>query len=163
MKPLNNLKLGRQNIRLTIKVHEIGRVEIRRRLDYALLAESHNLMVTSGLNLIAAGLAGTLVLAYTAIGTNSTAPVVGDTILGTEVKRLQITASSVLANVVTVQTFFLAADCTYHIREVGVFGSDSDGSNDSGTLFARSLIDYDNSSSPVDLIVTFGITLAIGA
>jgi hypothetical protein len=113
--------------------------------------------------MLAAGLIGTLTLAWCAMGTGTTAPAVGQTTLTTEVKRMQVTATSAIAAVVTAQTFFLAADSTYHIKEIGIFASDSDGTADSGTMFARALIDYDNSGAPVDLIVTWVITLAIGA
>lgn len=100
-------------------------------------------------------------LTYTAIGTNNTTPVVGDTTLGSEQNRKQITSRTRNAKEITLSTFFTAAESTYNIKEAGVFGhSTATGSSDSGILFAHWLVSYDNSGGNYDM--TFDYVLSIG-
>jgi len=100
-------------------------------------------------------------LTYTAIGTGTAAPAVGDTTLGTETARKAITLRERAANVLLLQTFFPAADCNVFLKEVGVFGhSTASATPDSGVLFARTLLSYDNSGgSPSDLTLDWEITI----
>lgn len=136
-----------------------------RRLARAMeTVETANLVVTTGKVLVARMLmddAGyDTGLTYCAIGTNSTAPAAGDTTLGTEVQRAAVTVKSRTINVVTYSTFFLSGDATYAIEEVGLFGhSTASGAADSGELFNRALLSYDNSGGLVDLTVDIIITV----
>jgi hypothetical protein len=100
-------------------------------------------------------------LTYHAIGSNATAPVVGDTTLNTEEARKAVTAKSRLVNVVTWTTFFTAGESTYSILESGIFGhSTASAAADSGILFSRYLVTFDNSGGTYDL--TFEYILTIG-
>lgn len=142
-----------------------GRIEIRDAKTGELLKSAENLDVDSGLNLVAQFLnpsSGVTGLTHCAIGTGTTAPAGGNTQITTEVARLQITSYSVVNNQFTAMTFFPAATCTYHIKEVGTFGNGATGTANSGTMFNHSLIDYDNSSSPKDLVISSIITLLAG-
>jgi hypothetical protein len=115
-----------------------------------------NLITTVGKNLVGDMLIDTsgydTGLTYCAIGTNNTAPAVGDTQLGTETARLAITSKTRLVNVITLSTFFTAAQCTFNIKEAGVFGhSTASGSANSGIIFAHWLVSLDNSGGLYDL------------
>jgi len=131
----------------------------------AKVMEGENLIVTVGKNLVGDMLIDVAGydtgLTYQAIGTDSTAPVVGDTTLGTESSRKAITAKSRLVNVITLSTFFTAAECTAAIEEAGVFGHSTAGAGaDSGVLFSHWLVSFDNSGGVYDL--TFDYVLTIG-
>jgi len=127
--------------------------------------EVDNLICTSGKVLVASMLMDRsgydTGLTYCAIGSDSTAPVVGDTTLTAEEARLAVTSTSRTVNAVTYSTFFTAAQSTYNIKEVGLFGhSTASSSADSGELFNHALLSYDNSAGSydltIDVVVTFG-------
>jgi len=121
-----------------------------------------NLVVTDG-----KGLAGDLLigevttgLTYHAIGTGTTTPAVGDTTLTTESNRLAITSKSRAGAVITLSTFFLAAQCTYNIKECGIFGDQATGVADSGTMLCHYLQSYDNSGGSYDLTFDYDLTIS---
>ncbi len=124
---------------------------------------SPNLVVSTG-----KGLVGDLLLdvesvglTYHAIGTGTTAPAAGDTALDTEAARKLWTSKTRTGSVITYSVFYLASECAFDIKEVGVFGgSTASGIAESGVLFARLLQSYDNSAGLVDL--TFEYELSIG-
>ena len=124
---------------------------------------SHNIIVTSGKVLVAKMLMDAsgydTGLTYCAIGSDSTTPAVGDTTLATEENRVAVTSKSRTVNAVTYSTFFTAAQSTYAIEEVGLFGhSTASGTTDSGELFNHALLSYDNSAASVDLTIDVAIT-----
>jgi hypothetical protein len=124
-----------------------------------------NMIVDSGLELAAKwGIDTDAVgLTWHAIGTGSTAPVAGNTALGTEVKRLAFASRERVAGVLTLTAFYLASESTYHIRELGVFGGAAASSTPgSGSLFSRALYDVDNSAGLEDLTVSYELTNARG-
>ena len=130
-----------------------------------IVAEADNLIVSTGKALVSDMLIDTsgydTGLTYTAIGTGTAAPVAGNTTLGVETARKAITLRERAANVLLLQTFFPAADCNVFLKEVGVFGhSTASATPDSGVLFARTLLSYDNSGgSPSDLTLDWEITI----
>lgn len=140
-----------------------GRVQIRNARTGQLLAENKNVVVEGGLFVFAStigGVSGYSGAAWCAIGTGTTTPLTTDTALGTESSRCQVTSSSAAGGTVLIQTYFLAANCGYNIKELGLFGGPTASATaNSGTLIAHVLASYDNSSSPVDLMVTWAITL----
>lgn len=122
----------------------------------------HNLIVTAGLGLAAAALGdiGTGIT-HCAIGTSTDAVAIGDTTLTTEVARKVATTRTQSGAVLTVSTFYTAAESTYSIEEVGMFGtSDATTSADSGTLFTHYLQTYDNSGGSYDLTFDYNLTFA---
>ena len=50
-----------------------------------------------------------------------------------------------------VQIYLPAIYGTYHIREIGIFGTTS---TPGDTLFIRGLLDFDNSTNPIDLMIS---------
>lgn len=124
--------------------------------------QEHNLVVTVGKTLVGNLLTGKESTGITtiAIGTGSTAAAVGNTQLQTEVGRKAITDKIVSGATVTLSTFFLASECTFAITEIGFFGALATLVANSGTLFSRILLTYDNSAGLYDL--TFEYTLTIG-
>ena len=100
-------------------------------------------------------------LTYHAFGTGTTAPALNDTTLTTESERKLWTTRSRASNVITLSVFYAAAQCTYNIKECGIFGGASAGAGaDSGVLFSHYLQAYDNSGGGNDL--TFDYNLTIG-
>ena len=123
----------------------------------------NNLVVTVGKELVCDLLLDveTAGLTYHAIGTFSGTPTLSNASLGTEVERKLWTSKTRTVNVITFTAFYLAAECTYNIAEVGVFGGAmASALSDSGVLFSRLLQSYDNSLGLVDL--TFEYELTIG-
>jgi hypothetical protein len=138
-----------------------GKIEIRDAHTGEVLAENCNAVVDSGLNLTALLLdpgSGYTGLNFCALGDGDTEVSNFDTTLDSEIVRKQITTYSVVTDQFTTLTFFLADECDFHIEEVGLFGHDADEITDSGVLYNRSLIDYDNSATPKDLVIASIIT-----
>lgn len=100
-------------------------------------------------------------ITYMEIGTGSTTPTVDDTTLTTYAAREAVTSRSRTANEITISTFWTAAQCTYNIKEAGVWGGSGAAAGEAtGLLFAHWLTSYDNSAGNYDL--AFDYVLAIG-
>jgi len=101
------------------------------------VAESSNLVVSGGRNLIAMLLNGESAELpnYCAVGSGTTAPAVGDTTLEGEIGRLPVTQRTRANNVITYGTFFGSADCNGTWNKCGLFNAQT-----GGTLFAELLI-----------------------
>ena len=121
----------------------------------------HNLIVTGGKVLVADLLIGdvTTSLTYHAIGTDNTAPAVGDTALTSEAARKAFTTKLNSSNEITLSCFYTAAQSSYDIKECGIFGGAASAVADSGTLFSHYLQTQDNSAGNFDL--TFDYVLKI--
>jgi len=103
-------------------------------------------------------------ITYCALGADNTAPVVGQTQLvdegGGAAMRLTITQSSRLVNVITLTTFFKAVQSTLAIEEAGMFGHSTAGpAENSGIMFSRWLISFDNSGALYDITITYVLTI----
>lgn len=102
-------------------------------------------------------------ITYCALGADNTAPAVGQTQLvdegGGVAMRLAITYKSILANVITLSTFFTAAQSTLAIEEAGMFGHDANGVENSGIMFSRWLVSFDNSGALYDITVSYILTI----
>ena len=82
-----------------------------------------------------------LLVNYIAVGTGTTAPVVGDTTLETETARKLRVSLANEDNVGSVSTVFAAGDVpTSTLKEVGLFANGT-GTADTGTLISRTAID----------------------
>lgn len=114
----------------------------------------HNMVMTGGKNWEAQmiGNLQTVGITYNAIGTGNTV-LVGDVQLQGEVARELITLAWVTINVLTIDAYYLAANCNYNIGEVGWFaGPSASGTANSGVLIAHYLQPYANGGgSPNDL------------
>jgi len=152
---MSKLKTG-----MTIKCN----VSLRDANTGEILAKARNMVVTTGQaltgNLLINSAGYSTGLSYCAIGTSTTAVSEGQTQLVAETKRQQIAQKSITGNVISVSTFFVAADCGIFIKEVGLFGNDATATANSGTMFARALLSYDNSGSPRNLVIAWSITIA---
>lgn len=123
-----------------------------------------NLIVTAGKTLLAEMITDQTGfdtgLTYQAIGTNATAPNIGNTTLGTESARQPVTSKTFVANEASFSTFFTAAQSTYNIKEAGVFGhSTATGTLGTGVLFSHWLVSFDNSGGLYDLTFTYIVTI----
>ena len=120
-----------------------------------------NLVVTSGLRL-----AGDLLIdvegsgiKYHEIGTDGTAPVAGNTSLGTSVARRIWASRNRTGNVLAFSVFYTAAQSTFDIEECGAWGGDaSNATRGTGTLFSHYLQSFDNSQGLVDLTFDYDLT-----
>ena len=102
-------------------------------------------------------------ITYCEIGTDATAPVVGDTTLGATHHRNAVTNDSRALYVVTFATFFTAGESTCFIKEAGVWGrSDAGAANASGLMFAHWLASFDNSGGAYDITITYILTITRG-
>ncbi len=132
--------------------------------------EFHNLVMTVGKNMVGDMLIDAAAqwdtgLTYCALGTDNTAPVVGNTQLGDEgggaAMRKTITSKTRVVNEITLSTFFTAAQSTLAIEEAAIFGSSTAGAGEnSGVMFSRWLASFDNSGALYD--VTLDYVLSIG-
>lgn len=126
-------------------------------------SRAQNLVVSLGKTLVGTylrGLATSLVgITYFAIGTGTTTPALADVKLTTEYFRKAITFNSMSGNVVTFSTYMLAAECTVHLKEAGLFGVAASGVADSGTLFSHFLQSFDNSAGEYDLTFEYNLTI----
>lgn len=129
--------------------------------------EGENLIVTTGKELVGHLMKDTsgyeTGLTYQAIGTDNTAPVVGDTDLTVETARKAVTTktqgSSPNTNQFTWSTFFTAGESTYNIKEAGICGHDATSTLDSGVLFSHWLVAFDNSAGTYDLVFDYVLTI----
>ncbi len=123
-----------------------------------IVKEGHNLIVNTGKYLVGRMLideAGYDVgFTYQQIGTSSTSPAVGDTTLTAWAATKAVTSKTRLLNVVTISTFFTAAESTFNIKEAGIFGHTA-----GAIMFSHWLVNFDNSLGVYDL--TFSYTLTI--
>ena len=125
------------------------------------VSEFDNIMVTSGLNMIAKRLAQTANdcdITYVAVGTDSTAPVVGNTTLGTELARNTVTAISASVATVSITGFFGAAEANGAIEEWALFGEAASAAADSGTMFNHALFSETKTNSET---LTLDITITL--
>lgn len=141
-----------------------GTYRIRDAKSGLILAEQTNLITSAGKGLVGDMLRNAPTygtgLTYVALGTGTTAPNLADTVLVTEQTRALMTSKSRLGNTITLSAFFGSSVAGFHIREVGVFGHwTADGTANSGILFSRTLTNYDNSVSLLDLIVDYELQI----
>lgn len=123
----------------------------------------HNLIVTTGKSALTAWLIAasqsTPFMPYIAVGTNATAPVVGNTALGAEItgvgnsRALGALISSL--NTWTNQATFAPGNCTATITEAGLFSASS-----AGTMFARQTFTPYIKTITDTLIIIWTITLS---
>jgi len=116
-----------------------------------------NLITTVGLNFIASRIdgTGTNVMSHMAVGTGSTAAVVGDTTLGTESARVAHDSSTASTNTEVYVTTFPAGTGTGAITEAGVLNAAS-----TGTLLCRAVFSVINKGASDSMIITWTITVS---
>lgn len=118
--------------------------------------KTHNLVTTVGKQFMAQRLSGeeAVGFAYLAIGTGSADPNLSDEALGAEVIRKTMTECYQGDTFVYSTLFLLKSECSFHIREGGIFGGAAASAvANSGILVCRFLLDKDNSGGTADLTV----------
>ena len=95
------------------------------------------------------------------IGRGDATPVVSDTTLQTPEVRVGLFNAPIIENNRIFFVFqFSRSQSSFHVREVGLFGTSESGSErGTGLLIARSLVSYDNSAGVYDLTLFWRITL----
>lgn len=120
------------------------------------VVETHNVITTVGRQLLARRMSGqeTVGLAYMAIGTGTTTPVISNTQLGSESLRKVFTECYQGDVYLYSSVFFLASECSFFIKEGGLFGGAAAiASANTGSLFCRFLVGEDNSVNRFDLSI----------
>jgi len=123
--------------------------------------EERNLIVTVGKNHIADQLSdtGEAAMSHMALGTGTTAAVVGDSALETELDRNALTSktqgSGANANQVTYSGEWAAGDGTGAITEAGIFNSAS-----AGIMLARSVFAVKNKGATDSLSIAWTLTIS---
>lgn len=127
---------------------------------------AHNLVVDTGLATIAERLAGVDTpantkgtITYLGIGTGTTAAAAGDTTLDTEVFRKQISVRTYTDEVAKFRIYLNTTEANVAIKEIGLFGDDATVTADTGTLYARLIIDKTKTSSET-LTIDWEVELA---
>ena len=113
-----------------------------------------NLITSAGKNLLAEALRtnNDCEIKFIALGSDNTAVTSGDTTLGNETFRKQVTSQAAGAVGVTITNLYVAPEeAVGTIEEIGLFsGSSASATTDSGTLFARVL--YSRTKTAVESI-----------
>jgi len=132
------------------------------------ILKGHNLIVTVGKQQVGDMLMDVsgydIGLTYCALGANNGAPVIAETQLvdegGGGPMRKTITNKSRLIKVITLSTFFTAAESTLAILEAAIFGHSSAGpTENSGIMFTRWLVTFDNSGALYDVSIDYELTI----
>jgi hypothetical protein len=115
-----------------------------------------NLVVTAGKNFTASRMVGVAsnVMSHMALGSNSTAAAVGDTVLGAELGRVALTASTAVNNVVTYTATFGTGVATGGVQEAGIFNASS-----AGTMLCRVVFAVVNKGANDTIAITWTVTV----
>jgi len=137
--------------------------------EIAKVIEGHNLIVTVGKEMVGNALIDLAAqwdtgITYCALGADNTAPAVGQTQLvdegGGAAMRKTVTSKTAVVNEFTFSTFFTAAQSTLAIEEAGMFGSSTAGAaENSGVMFSRWLVSFDNSGGTYDITIDYILTI----
>lgn len=116
-----------------------------------------NLVVTAGKGFIASRMVGvaSAVMSHMALGSTSTAPVVADVALGTELGRVALSGSSSSGSVVTYSATFPAGTGTGAIQEAGIFNAAS-----AGTVLCRTTFAVVNKGASDTIAITWTVTVS---
>jgi hypothetical protein len=116
-----------------------------------------NLVVTVGKEFVASRMVGTAsnVMSHMALGSGTTAPVAGNTTLGTELGRVALAGAVAASNVVTYTATFSAGTATGAVTEAGIFNASS-----AGTMLCRTVFSVVNKGVDDALSVTWTITIS---
>lgn len=139
----------------TFKIHDAATGELKRTIV------KKNLIPTVGKTAFACQMAGSATKdvgdnKYVACGSNTTAPALSDTQLGTEVVRKAISSSSYALGVASIAVFFAATEATGTHREFGLFG---DGNATTASAAANSGILYSHVAANVTVSATETLTI----
>lgn len=145
-------------VNINLWVHPKGHPEIIEEIIHA----GHNLITTTGKELVARMVseeAGwNTGVTFCELGVGTTTPVVGDTQIETTTKRNAITTTVRGGATIQFRTFYVAADISVFLKEVGLFGhSTATSTTNTGEMFNHAVISFDNSSGSKDLTVSIQV------
>ena len=123
----------------------------------------HNIITTVAFTLITNNLTdltpdNDMLINYAALGTDATAVVIGDTVLGTETYRNLIASMTNSANIAYATAFFNQTEVTGTFKEAGIF-SDGGAGADTGILISHVNIDI-TKTNVQKLTIDWTLTLA---
>ena len=130
-----------------------------------LVGQGRNRVVNSGLSTLPVMILGNTNqgFKYSQVGTGTTSVDVTDTGLATPSARGEIRTNDVRAasNAIAMETFFVSTDVSVHLREAGLWTGDVTTTDlSAGTLFARTLLNIDNTVARKDLVLAWRIRFA---
>jgi hypothetical protein len=141
----------------TVRLYDADTGELLKTVANMVVADGRNLNA----NLLINASGYTTGISYCALGTGTTAVSDSQHTLVTETVRAQATQKTVSTDTITVSTFFVYTACGIHIKETALFGhTTATGTANSGVMFSRALLDYDNSSSPRNLMIAWSVQLS---
>lgn len=115
-----------------------------------------NLVVTTGTQFIAGRMTGTAnVMSFMAIGSGTTAAVIGDTALGSELGRAAISSGTTTLAVTTYVCTLGAGVGTGAVTEAGIFNAAS-----AGTMLCRTVFAVVNKDASDTMSITWLITVS---
>ena len=115
-----------------------------------------NLVVTTGTQFIAGRMTGTAnVMGFMAIGSGTTAAVIGDTALGSELGRAAISSGTTTLAVTTYVCTLGAGVGTGAVTEAGIFNAAS-----AGTMLCRTVFAVVNKDASDTMSITWLITVS---
>jgi hypothetical protein len=116
-----------------------------------------NLVVQVGRDFIAARMkdATENVMSHMAVGEDSTSPVAGNTVLGTEAGRVALDSTDVVNNIVTYTATFPAGTGTGALTEAGIFND-----SNAGTMLCRTTFAVVNKAAADSMVITWAITIS---
>tara|TARA_B100001115_G_scaffold175708_1_gene162056 strand:+ start:418 stop:840 length:423 start_codon:yes stop_codon:yes gene_type:complete len=118
--------------------------------------EVPNLVVTAGKNYVADRIKNnSTVMSHMAIGTGSTPAAAGNTALGSESARTQLTSSTVTDNEIVYVDTFAAGTGTGAITEAGIFNASS-----GGTMLCRTVFSVVNKGASDAMTITWTVTVS---
>lgn len=119
--------------------------------------EVPNLVVTTGRDFVASRMkdATATVMTHMALGSSGTAAALGDTALGTELGRVALTSTVVVANVITYTATFPAGTATGAVVEAGLFNAGA-----AGTMLARTVFAVINKGALDAMTVSWAVTVS---
>lgn len=115
-----------------------------------------NLVVTVGKGFIASRMKDATVAAmsHIAVGSDSTAPVVGDTTLGAELGRVALTTTTVAGNQISYVATFPAGTGTGALQEAGIFNDPA-----AGIMLNRAVYSLKNKEAGDSMTITWVLTV----
>lgn len=115
-----------------------------------------NLVVTTGKQFIAGRMTGTAnVMSYMAVGSGTSAAVISDTALGSELGRAAISSGTTTLAVTTYVATFPAGTGTGAVTEAGIFNAAS-----AGTMLCRTVFAVVNKDASDTMSITWLITIS---
>lgn len=145
------------NTNETIKATGTVKIDITRANGATETKEIKNLVVTTGLNYIVSRMKDATATAMThmAIGSGSTAALVANTALGSELGRVTLTSTTVSTNTIQYIATFPSGTGTGSVTEAGLFNAGS-----AGTMLCRTVFGVVTKDTGDSIQITWTVTVS---